>query len=146
MSRHLKHTEAFIINDRHHKVNIGKKVRLLRWLGPNEVFSYVADLKFHAGDKGAWIVTPVFSKTLVCKAPNGLSFISNVALYQEDHLDETMPKSRALDESDLLDETTLTEVILDPEAFDRFEQFLVENPLSKNETLKTLLSRPKPWS
>ena len=146
MPKYLKHSELFIVGDSYHKINIGKKVRLLKWLEPNEVYNFAPDLKFHAGEAGAWIVTPVFSKAIPCKAPNGLSFISNVALYKEDHLGETMPHIRKLDESDLLDETTLIEVILSPEAFDNFEKLLAENPLSKNEAVKKLLARPKPWS
>lgn len=147
MPKHNKGEKLFVIV----KPNLGRKVRLLDWLGPNTTLNYHDQFIFHGGETGGWIVVTVDGGAMVGRGVGDLPLISNVCLMKEENLaavyiaGEIVVTQEDLAElKDLLDNGT--RYMLSTDEFRAFEALLDANRLSENKALQTLLNQPNPWS
>jgi len=119
-------SEVRIIRDGF-KRNVGKQVRLVHWVKPGEAYEAKEGFVFKAEDLGFWIVKPVDGSGLILKRSDGVTFISNFGIYQEEDLD-SIPGVTFISLNDpVINPETMETIILSEEAWDKLHEVLESN-------------------
>lgn len=90
MPKFLSDSLVYIIDADVAKQNIGKRVRLIKWVHPGEEYS-TPGMIFEGGETGAWVVQGELGQSLMRRNPDDTLEPATVCACKPEHLSATLP-------------------------------------------------------